>query len=86
MVAKQLDTNKVISNAGKGKEMENETENESETEVDGSESHVDGDGAPKDGEVGFVSSSKALHFRPIPHFLQKLYDILKDDEFNNVAS
>ncbi|KAL8467885.1 hypothetical protein ACS0TY_031215 [Phlomoides rotata] len=82
MAAKQLDTNRAISNAGKGKELENEIENESEIDVDGSESHVDGDG----GEVGFASSSKALHFRPIPPFLQKLYDILKDDEFNDIAS
>lgn len=83
MAARQGDT---ISNAGKSKVVENETEIESEIEVDGSESHVHEDDAPKDAEVGFDASSKTRLFRPVPPFLQKLYDILKDDEFNDVAS
>ncbi|KAL8497141.1 hypothetical protein ACS0TY_020720 [Phlomoides rotata] len=70
MAAKQFDMNRVISNACKGKELENEIENESETEVDGSESHVDGDGAPKDGTSLVIKNVHSFAANVLPIYFK----------------
>lgn len=93
MAAEQEETNGAIDNGGKCEELEKGTENQTVKEIvvldsDGSESRVDGGehGAAKTGGVAINGSCSSCKSRPIPPFLQKIYDMLGNDEINSVVS
>ncbi|KAG8385627.1 hypothetical protein BUALT_Bualt03G0064700 [Buddleja alternifolia] len=81
MAAKQ-EKHGVMGNNGKCKDLGTVTETDAATEI----VVLDSDGKGGAGETGVASSWSGRGSRPPPPFLQKIYEMLENDEVNSVVS